>query len=315
VTAVHVPLLVASPHDSQEPPQAALQQTPSAQKPLPHWLAAVHACPAFSLHIPVGSQLFVPLQLSASSALFTATHVPPPPVQAWQAPQEAMPQQWPSTQFPLVHSAAPEHVCPFALLHFPVASHDDIPLHMSSTPDFTGLHVPSSPGRLHALHAVAQALLQQYPSAQKPLAQSLAAVHVWPVAFLATHFPAAQYWPAAQGEVSEHPPAQIVPPHEFGAQSTVSAFGHMPLPSHAAASVATPAAQEAVRHDCAAPGYVHRARLAPSHVPAQGVPAPAHAVCDGRGVPITATHWPFMSGSPHASQEPEHALSQQTPST
>ena len=178
VTAVHVPLLLASPHDSQAPPHAALQQNPSAQKPLPHWLAAVHACPAFSLHIPVGSQLFVPLQLSASSALFTATHVPPPPVQAWQAPQEAMPQQCPSTQFPLVQSAAAEHVCPFALLHFPVASHDDIPLHMSSTPDFTGLHVPRRPGTLHALHAVAHALLQQYPSAQKPLAQSLAAVHV-----------------------------------------------------------------------------------------------------------------------------------------
>jgi hypothetical protein len=161
VTAVHVPLLVASPHDSQAPEHAALQQNPSAQKPLPHWLAAVHACPPFILHMPVASQLFVPLQLSASSALFTATHVPPPPVQAWQAPHEAIPQQCPSTQFPLVQSTAPAHVCPLAFLHVPVASHDDIPLHMSSTPDFTRLHVPSKPVKLHALHAVVHAVLQQ----------------------------------------------------------------------------------------------------------------------------------------------------------
>jgi hypothetical protein len=97
---------------------------------------------------------------------------------------------------------------------------------------------------------------------------------------------------AAHGDASEHPPAQIVPPHAFGAQSTVSAFGHMPLPSHVAASVAIPAVQAAVRQDCAVPGYVHVSRLAPSHVPAQGVPAPAHALCDGRGVPVTATHCP-----------------------
>jgi hypothetical protein len=177
VTAVHVPLVLASPHDSQDPVHAALQQNPSAQKPLPHWLAVVHACPDFILHMPVASQVFVPLQLSASSALFTATHVPPPPVQARQAPHDAIPQQCPSTQFPLVQSAAPVHVCPFAFLHVPVASHDDIPLHMSSVPDFTGLQVPSNPVKLHALHAVAHALLQQYPSAQNPLVQSLAAVH------------------------------------------------------------------------------------------------------------------------------------------
>jgi hypothetical protein len=36
VTAVHVPLLLASPHDSQAPVHATLQQTPSAQNPVPH---------------------------------------------------------------------------------------------------------------------------------------------------------------------------------------------------------------------------------------------------------------------------------------
>jgi hypothetical protein len=53
------------------------------------------------------------------------------------------------------------HVCPLAFLHVPVASHDAIPLHISSMPDFTGLHVPSKLVTLHAVHGVAQALLQQ----------------------------------------------------------------------------------------------------------------------------------------------------------
>jgi hypothetical protein len=36
LTATHVPLLVVSAHASHAPAQAALQQTPSAQKPLTH---------------------------------------------------------------------------------------------------------------------------------------------------------------------------------------------------------------------------------------------------------------------------------------
>lgn len=119
----------------------------------------------------------------------------------------------------------------------------------------------------------------------------------------------------AHSAASEHPPAQIVPPQAFGAQSTVSAFGQAPLPSQLAARVATAAVQAAARHDCVVPGYVQTARLAPSHVPPQGVPAPVHVGWAGRGAPITETHCPFMSGSPHASQAPSHALSQQTPST
>ena len=56
-------------------------------------------------------------------------------------------------------------------------------------------------------------------------------------------------------------------------------------------------------------------RLAPSQVPAQGVPAPAQAVWLGRGVPVIATHWPAWLVSPQASQAPLQELWQQTPST
>ena len=161
VTGVHVPLVAASAHASQAPPHAALQQTPSAQKPLTHWVPAVHVCPGFSLHAPMASQVFVELQVSASSALFTATQVPPPPVQVWQVPHDALPQQCPSTHDPLVQSVAAVQVWPFAFLQAPVASQDCIPPHVSSIPDFTALQVPSCPARLHAMHAVLHAVLQQ----------------------------------------------------------------------------------------------------------------------------------------------------------
>jgi hypothetical protein len=70
------------------------------------------------LQAPVASQPLVPMQLFASSAFLTATQVPPVPVQAWQVPHDGMPQQNPSTQALLVHSALPPapHAAPLAFL-------------------------------------------------------------------------------------------------------------------------------------------------------------------------------------------------------
>jgi hypothetical protein len=39
------------------------------------------------LHAPLASQVFLPVRVSASSALVIATQVPPVPVQTWQMPQ------------------------------------------------------------------------------------------------------------------------------------------------------------------------------------------------------------------------------------
>jgi hypothetical protein len=74
------------------PAHALLQQYPSTQFPVRQSPVAVQVCPVFFRQTPLGSQLFVPLQVS-SSALMTATQVPPPPVQLWQVPQELLPQQ------------------------------------------------------------------------------------------------------------------------------------------------------------------------------------------------------------------------------
>jgi hypothetical protein len=44
-TGLHVPTLPATLQASHAPPQAVLQQTPSTQLPLPHWLSAEQVVP------------------------------------------------------------------------------------------------------------------------------------------------------------------------------------------------------------------------------------------------------------------------------
>ena len=93
---------------SQDPLQALLQQTASAQLPPMQSVPAVHACPIFFLQAPSASQVLDPVQVSGSSAFVTATQVPPGPVHDWHVPQVATLQQWPSTQDPLLHWLAVE---------------------------------------------------------------------------------------------------------------------------------------------------------------------------------------------------------------
>lgn len=140
----------------------------------------------------MASHDLVLLQVSGSSAPVTLAQVPPPAVQAWQAPHEGTLQQNPSTHAPLAQSAAAVHACPLLFLQAPCASQVRVPLQLSSTPDFTGLQVPMVAARLQAVQLPVQALLQQVPSAQKPLVQSAPFWQVWPLAFLGTHLPARQ---------------------------------------------------------------------------------------------------------------------------
>jgi hypothetical protein len=62
----------------------------------------------------------------------------------------------------------------------------------SGAPRGTALHVPALPATSHAWQLPPQALPQQTPSAQMPLAHSFAAVHAAASAFSATHAPDAQ---------------------------------------------------------------------------------------------------------------------------
>jgi hypothetical protein len=73
-TTVQVPGVALQ--TSQPPLHALPQQTPSTQKPLAHCDAALHDCPVFSRHEPLAEQVFAPVQVSGSSALARAVHVP-----------------------------------------------------------------------------------------------------------------------------------------------------------------------------------------------------------------------------------------------
>ena len=114
---VQAPLVPQVPAQAPVPPQGVRQQTPfAAQLPVEHWAPPVHVWPGLSLQAPLASQVLVPMQLLGSSAPLIATQVPPVPVQAWQAPHVAEPQQIWSTQFPLVHSDPAVQLVPPAFL-------------------------------------------------------------------------------------------------------------------------------------------------------------------------------------------------------
>ncbi len=67
------------------------------------------------LQVPVLPQGGLAAQPPCGSATVpTLAQVPPAPVQTWQTGQLALPQQRPSTQFPLLHWLAPLHVAPLA---------------------------------------------------------------------------------------------------------------------------------------------------------------------------------------------------------
>src|SRR5258707_39953 len=74
-TDVQVPVV----HDKQEPVQLVLQQCPSAQLPEVHCAFVAHTAPlanGLATHTPAALHVLTPVHVSASSALFTAVHVP-----------------------------------------------------------------------------------------------------------------------------------------------------------------------------------------------------------------------------------------------
>lgn len=87
-TKLQVPGVVPL-QNSQEPLQVELQQTPSAQLPVTHWVPAVQACPCFDLQAPLASH--VPAHLPVgSSAPFTAAQVFVVVLHVMQLPVQSM---------------------------------------------------------------------------------------------------------------------------------------------------------------------------------------------------------------------------------
>ena len=80
--------------------------------------------------------------------------------------------------------------------------------------------MPTEPLTSHALHAPAQALLQQTPSTQCPEAHGPAPVHVAPLLRSATQRPAwqkrpAAHWPSLEQEAGQE---SLLPLQRYGAQ-------------------------------------------------------------------------------------------------
>src|SRR4051812_18047719 len=102
----------------------------------------------------------------------------------------------------LAHSPLLVHECPSTQSQSPMPLHVSMGAQAIGNVSFVYLGMftqfPIEPPRLHALHAVSQALLQQTPSTQNPLVHWVPPVHVAPLACLFAHAFAMQTLPATQ---------------------------------------------------------------------------------------------------------------------
>ena len=104
------PGLLLSPHERQAALQSLLQQNPSEQVPLRHWLDEVQTEAVLLLQLPFPSQAWVPTQDTVASLSAwpegTGLHFPSRPdrLQSRHVPVQAVSQQKPSEQNPVTHS-------------------------------------------------------------------------------------------------------------------------------------------------------------------------------------------------------------------
>lgn len=241
---------------------ALSQQTPSTQKPEVHWPLPLHdvPLPSFGLQTPPEQnvvvvqsvsvaqsprQAFAPHENGAQSCVFFAGQLPVPEHRASR------------TATPAVHDPARQTLSVPGYLQLVRTVPSQTPPQSEPSPaqsgrvptgaPLTAEHVPAFDGRLHASHWPEQAVSQQTPSMQLPDAHWVPATHAAPLPSFAMHSPPPQNVPDAQSVSAPQVVAQIVPAHLYGAQVVVASAGHLPLPSQAAAAVATPAEQEAAR--------------------------------------------------------------------
>jgi hypothetical protein len=223
--------------------QAELQQTPSVQNPLPHWLPALHAAPAgLRPHDPVASQVLGATQ-SASLAhevrqapaahmngkqgrLAGVTHVPFPSHSDAGVNVEVLGQDG-STHFTplgqLAHAPA---------WHLPVVMQvlTGLAAHIScgsGAPPVTPVQIPALPGRLQAVQAPLQSLLQQTPCAQKPDRHSPAPAQAAP-AGLRPQVPLRQTLPVMQSPSFVQADRHFDPSHRNGLHVRAGGFTHWP---------------------------------------------------------------------------------------
>lgn len=330
--AVQVPSATAPSealHASHPPAHAVLQQTPSEQLPVAHWLPAEQAVPTACTPVQVP-----PTQLPDAHSAGRVHAFPEPSfTRHWAWPQYAV-----AAHSPSLAQEVPQ----------PVDGdwHRDGPHSASgSVPACTGLQVPFEGARSHLRQLPVQSVLQQTPSTQKPEAQSVSALQAAPGAPPMTHVPATHEAPCAQPvevvqAVVQAPPA----PHKPGVQAGAPGLplgaavqvpalpgrlhaSHAPLQAvlQHVPSAQWPEAQSELAAHAAPSGnwatQVLAVQLAPATQPAAAVhpwahvPPAAHAKAPQEGmsgVPASSVaQWPVAS---HARQGPSQAASQHTPS-
>ena len=131
------------------------------------------------------------------------------------------------------------------------------------------VQMPALPASAQASHWPVHAVSQQRPSTQCCDPHWFAPPQAWPCASSATQTPAEHQLPAVQSESALQLPLHALGPHENGAHVCVWTAGQAPAPSHEAARVAVPPAQEGLRQEVESPGYVQAAGCVPSQLPAQ----------------------------------------------
>jgi hypothetical protein len=312
---------------------AVPQQTWSAQWVLEHSPSTVQDCPLAltATHVPLPLQVVVPLQTGMllgsgwPSAMFAQVPRLPAMLHAWQVPQEALPQQTPSTQWALEHWPSTEQDCPSALTatHVPLPLQTFVPVQgvallESGSPMLTLLQVPLLAARLHALQVPVQSESQHTSSAQWPFAHSFPPMQSLPRVFFSTHCPPLQKAVGAHCASMVQLVRQAVPEQRKFPQLWVP-LTQVPVPLQAPARVRVEPLHDAALH------AVPLAYFSQAPLPLQKPSVPQvdafwkrHSLSGSDPAPIfpqtPSLPAPFLVAE-HASQRPPQPVLQQTPST
>jgi hypothetical protein len=285
-----------SEQDMHVPRQAVWQQTPCSQKLLAHSEAAPHALPSGLRPQLLALQTLPAVQSAPVEQV--ARQLEPPHTYGAQDCMAPGPQLPTPSQRPASVAVEPEHVgdahakpgayrrqAP-APLQEPSVPQVDGPASAhwfkGSWPAATGVHTPFVPAIAQELQMLVQALAQQTPCWQKPLAHSLVVVQSTPFTFLPQMVPL-QTLPVVQSLLVAQDEAHWpLAPHVYGSHCCCVPGAQVPAPSQRPAKVAVEPEHVGAMHTV--PETYSRQPPLPSQVPSVlQVEAPLSA------------HWP--SGS------------------
>jgi hypothetical protein len=176
----------------------------------------------------------------------------------------------------------------------------------------TGVQVPGDVASAHDRHVPVQAVLQQTPCAQKPLAHSVPSPQTEPGA-LSPQEPAVQtagVWQSASAaQLALHASA----PQRNGKHELAGGVTQAPAPSQVEPGVKVVLGQLGSPHDVPCANFWHAPAAHMPFVP-QLAAAWATQVLDGSGAPVgTSAQVPMAPASAHDLQAPAQAVAQQTP--